>query len=342
MANPEALERSGNAIVVAALYANPLFVTSLRNSIRKQIELARRFVKEHPNWIIAESAAQARSALLSGKRVLVLALEGASGIIDNEDDLSEFVDHGGIRIVNLLHLTDDEYGGVAFLPGINVLSSPWAWFKGLFSSHRDEQGVKVNPNGLSDQGRIAARAMIKHGVWLDLAHASDAAQADLLPIASEGGRPLLYTHTALRKYMKAERGITDAQLEKVKASGGIVGAMPAETMLTGTPSDDCDCARSPKACGPFQEFLTQYGELVSKLGPDSVAIGSDWNGGVKHLPPSCGTGTALDHEGLWNIGQTAELWQAMANAGAPVPKPLGRTVARFLDAWERAAKAPSS
>src|SRR5207244_2903484 len=120
--------------------ANPILTFSLRDSVRRQVRLAERFVREHPSWIIARSAAQAREALLSGKRVMILSLEGASGILESENDLREFVDQDGIRIVNLLHLTDDAFGGVAFLPGLHALMSPWAWLKGVFSPHHDESG----------------------------------------------------------------------------------------------------------------------------------------------------------------------------------------------------------
>jgi len=332
MANPEALERSGIGIVVAALYANPLLEPSPREAVRKQIALARRFVSEHPNWVIARDAAEARKALLAGKRVMILALERASGVIESEADLQEFVDEGGIRIVNLLHLIDDRFGGAAFLPGSHVLSNPWAWLKGLFHSKHDELGVRVNTNGLSERGRIMALQMIQHGVWLDLTHASDEAQKELVRLAD--GRPLLYTHTAIRRYLKAERGISDAQLQLVKDSGGFVGAMPAEPMLDGTPPN-------PERGAGFERFLTQYKELVKEMGPASVVVGSDWNGGVKHLATTSGTITSLDGEqGYWNIGQAADLWKALERAGAPVPKPLGLAIVRFLDAWERAQRKP--
>ncbi len=110
-ANPESMNRSEAGIVVAMLYANPFFVISLYKSIRRQVRLAEVFVDQHPEWVLVRDAAQARSALSQGKRVLVLGLEGASGIIENEEDLREFVDTDGIRIVTLLHLTDDRFGG---------------------------------------------------------------------------------------------------------------------------------------------------------------------------------------------------------------------------------------
>ena len=65
-ANPASLEKSGIGIVVATLYAHPLFVRSLRDSIREQVKLAQDFVHAHPNWVIAKSPSEARSALENG------------------------------------------------------------------------------------------------------------------------------------------------------------------------------------------------------------------------------------------------------------------------------------
>src|SRR6185437_2718268 len=114
---PDALARSGLGIVVATLYAHPLFTytvgKSLRDSIRAQIKLARKFVLGRPDWVIATEPDHASEALASGKHVMILALEGASGILESEQDFHEFIDEGGIRIVGPLHLTDDEFGGVA-------------------------------------------------------------------------------------------------------------------------------------------------------------------------------------------------------------------------------------
>ena len=113
--------------------------------------------------------------------------------------------------MTLLHLTDDELGGVAFLPGLKILSSPFAWLTQLF--HPRFQGdIRVNAHGLSEEGATLTRKLIARGVWIDLAHASDASQKKLIPVLAEAGQPLLYSHTALRKYLGAERGISDSQL----------------------------------------------------------------------------------------------------------------------------------
>ena len=119
-ANVDSLNQSGLQIAVVSLYANPLLTFSMRAAVRRQIALAEKFVVENPAWIIPKSAREARQGIAGGKRLLVLSLEGAMGIIETEDDLREFVDKSGVRIVTLLHLTDDLFGGVALLRGIIV------------------------------------------------------------------------------------------------------------------------------------------------------------------------------------------------------------------------------
>jgi microsomal dipeptidase-like Zn-dependent dipeptidase len=334
MANPETVEASRIGILVVSLYAHPLWAHNLRDSIQKQVDLARDFVSKHPNWVIATSAKDARAALASGKRVLVLSLEGADGIIDNEEDVKRFIDEDGIRIVTLLHLTDDSLGGVAFLGGFRNLADPIAWVKGIFSPHHDHsaQDVKVNPRGLTDQGRAMAKMLMDHHVWIDLSHASDASARELIEMQKASQVPLLYTHTILRRYHGAERGISDEQLSEVAASHGAIGLMPSEEYLDGTPVADSRCANSVWA------LARQYADVAAVMPATSIAMGSDYNGGLRHFAPlggACATGTALDQEGLWNIGQVPALWAGLKKAGAPVPETLSQGVEGFLAVWDR-------
>jgi hypothetical protein len=79
-----------------------------------------------------------------------------------------------------------------------------------------------------------------------------------------------------------------------------------------------------------------YSHVAASLGAESVMLGADWNGGMKHLARSCRTATSLDEDaGLYHIGQERELWEALKRLGAPVPK-RGAALERFLQAWERA------
>ena len=335
-ANPEALERSNLGIVVAALYAHPLFTLSLRDSIRRQIADAHRFVDAHPDWIIARNAAEARQAIAVGKHIMILGLEGAAGVLERDEDIAEFVDLDGIRIVTLLHLSDDRFGGVAFLKGYRALSTPFAWLSQLLWPEWDGP-VRINRNGLSPFGAEFARKLIAHHVWIDLSHASDASAKALVAIDEEKDQPVLFTHTVLRRYFQAERAISDSELKAVADTKGYLGLMPSEEMLVDTelPPEFCNRRCATPCGGGMNSLAVQFVDAAAVVGPDAVAMGSDYNGGIPHLAPTCDTGTDLDQSGLWNIGQSSELWEGLESVGAPVVRPLSRSVDRFLRAWER-------
>ncbi len=320
-ANAESLDHSGNSIVVAALYAHPLFNLSLKESVRRQIAQAHEFVQKYPNWVLAKNPKVARDALLQNKKVLILSLEGASGILETEEDLKEFIDGGGIRIVTLLHFSDDEFGGPAFLKGWAAFASPLSLLRHFIkysfghTEHWDGE-VRLNDHGLTPQGQALARSLIKRKVWLDLTHASDQAQRELIVLIKQASHPLLYTHASLREFHRAERGTPPWQIEELKKTGGILGLMPSSWMLG----------------GGLEAFADQYKKISLALGnPSNIMMASDFNGAIPHLPPTQHTETSLDQRGFWNIGQTAELWSALK-----IPQNrLDQMSETFLEVWEQ-------
>jgi microsomal dipeptidase-like Zn-dependent dipeptidase len=333
-ANAEALEASGAAVVVVALFAHPLFSGDLRGSIRAQIDAAERFVKRRRGWAIARSAPAAERLLRSGKRVLVLSLEGAGGVLESEEDLREFIDERGIRIVTPLHLVDDRIGGAALLRGDDVVGNPLSFVDQLLDPHCSG-AVPANRRGLAPAGRRLVMELLRRGVWIDLTHASDAALADLVPLVTRAGQPPLVTHTTLRRHQPAERATSDGLLAAIAQGDGIVGLLPsAEAMGDVQPPCPSGCDASACRRGAHA-FAALYREVAAVVGADAVMLGADWNGGMRHLPPSCKTTTSLDAPGgLYHMGQERELWTALAQLGAPVP-PLRRTVERFLSSWSR-------
>lgn len=330
--NPETLNRSNIGILVVSLYALPV-LTSPKEAIRKEVADAEKFVRDYPEWIIARSPEEARQGLANGKRIMILSLENADGVLDSEEDLREFVDQKGIRIVTFLHLMDNDYGGAAFLRSYHALSNPLGWGRTL---------EHMNPKGLEPKGRELLKQMIAHKVWIDLAHASDESRKAMTPVIRAAGQPLLYTHGSLRKYYGAERGLSEQQVLEVKESGGIIGLLPSQDMLEDTQVTQKFC---PPGCSSEQctdgvhAFAQQYSEMAALLGnsADHLSMGSDFNGGIPHLQPSCGTKTELDREGLWNISQVPELWKALANLGVQVPTHASVREA-FLSAWEKVMK----
>ncbi|MBI3542887.1 MAG: membrane dipeptidase [Deltaproteobacteria bacterium] len=337
--NEETLEASGLELVVVSLYAHPLVNAPRRKLLRSQLDRLDAFLKAHPRWALARSAAEARQARASGKGVVVLALEGAAGVLESDEDLREFVDRRGVRIVTLLHLTDDHLGGAAFFSSFKGLfMQPVSWLAQAFRSERDETGARLNRNGLSDDGVALAAKLLKRGVWIDLAHSSDESQKRLIPLLRSAGQPLLYTHTSLRRYARTERAISDAQLAEVAESRGIVGLMPSEPALEGTKAE-CDDG--------LHRLAAQFREVGARIGAASTVIGSDFNGGIAHLaPPACPTGTDFDRTGLWNIGQSGALWRALETLGAAPAARAGAVASpqfdAFVTAWSRAETPRSS
>ncbi len=360
-ANPASLEASKLGVVVVSLYATRPLTPDPQKAIRKQIQMAEKFVARHPSWVLAKNPTQALQAYQSGKRIMILSLEGASDILETEEDLKEFIDQRGIRIVTFAHLLEDHYSGTALLKGMKGLgSSPISWIRSHVIKPHYCEGVNVSDSGLKPRGLALAEALLARKVWIDLTHASDHTQEALIPLMQQAGQPLLYTHTVLRKYHRAERALADWQLRLVKKSGGIIGLMPVEDMLSGTRT-------SNRKCGGVFSLAKQYNEVANVVGPQSTLIGSDFNGAVVHLKPpntgefagiftagertgsagdklgrksdttQCKTSTSLDGPaGLWNIGQTPDLWMALQNVGANVQPSIESGALQFLKAWQRA------
>ena len=335
-ANPASLDASNLGLVVVALYAHPVLEPSRRSAIRDQIYEARAFVASHTDWVIAASPAEARAAHAAGKRILVLSLEGASGILETEEDLREFVDAGGIRIVTFAHLADDHLTGAAMMGGFKNLGNPRGWVAAL-PKPRGQYGELLNPHGLTDRGRAMAWALMRRGVWIDLAHSPDSAAVELEALMKRAGQPLLVTHTVLRRYRRAERGLSDRQLSEVGASGGLVGLAPCEDVLDDTKVPPALCPKGCRCRGDVYALAQQFRETADAIGAASVFLGSDFNGAETHLRPSgCSTHTSLDKQGLHQIGQTSEVWYALRRAGAPVNATEFHGVTNFISVWERA------
>ncbi len=335
--NAETLDASGIGIVVVALFAHPVYRMDVRDAIREQIAAVEQFVAKHPTWSLARSPTEADRLLRAGQRVMVLSLEGAGGVLESEEDLREFIDEKGIRIVTPLHLADDRYGGAASMNGFQYLANPIEAADQLLDGHA-HHGVETNRQGLTPLGERLAIELVRRGVWLDLTHASDAALDKLVPIAGADGRPLLLTHATLRRDRPHERATSDAMLKAVARSRGLVGLLPSDDAFVVPSTDRTFCPRgcSLEACAKGIPALARaYSKMAAVAGAHRVLLGTDFNGGMKHLSPSCGTGSELDEEaGYFHVGQTDLVWDGLRHVGAPVPK-LSTTIATFIDTWKR-------
>jgi microsomal dipeptidase-like Zn-dependent dipeptidase len=233
-------------------------------------------------WVIARSAKEARVALKTGKKVLVLSIEGAFGAIRTAADLEKWVDRG-LAILTPFHLTEDRFGGVALMrPWAAVLNTPWSfltsWIQGGGAC---PGGICRSPVGISERGKELIDSLIRKQVWVDFSHASDLTVENLIPVMRDRHLPILVTHTASRDSFPAERGLSPSLIHEIRSDlDGMVGMIPSEEMLH-TETDGHGCKSGVTA------YKKAFQALKLELGAPRVAFGSDANAPLQGLSPPC-------------------------------------------------------
>ncbi len=113
---------------------------------------------------------------------------------------------------------------------------------------------------------------------VDLSHASPRTIDEVLAMAT---RPVVVSHTGVRGTCDNQRNLTDDQLRRIAATGGLIGIGFWDTAVCGT--DAAAIARAIR-------------HAANVAGIDHVALGSDFDGAV--TVPFDATGLALITEAL--------------------------------------------
>lgn len=117
--------------------------------------------------------------------------------------------------------------------------------------------------GLTDLGREFMATAWEMGFLVDCAHANHRTQLDCISLAESLARPLNYTHGLTGEPVLeffGQRGLPEAHLDRLLATGGLVGLAP-----------------HPGFYGYFDRFLKDAVRLC-ELAPTQVALGSDFTG----------------------------------------------------------------
>jgi len=204
----------------------------------------------------------------------LLSLEGMHALEGDAAALDEFF-AAGYRMMGLAHFFDNAIAG---------------------SAHGVEQ------YGLTPLGRRLLPRMQALGITIDLAHASPAAFADTLAIAT---RPVVVSHGGVAATCPGPRNLSDSQLRALAANGGIIGIGFWKGAV---------CETSVAA------IVRALLHAVRVAGIDHVGLGSDFDGAV---------GTPFDATGL------PELTAALLDTGlqkSDIEKLLGANFRRVLAA----------
>jgi membrane dipeptidase len=181
----------------------------------------------------------------SGPPVAVLHLEGAEAI-DPELEALDLWYAAGLRSLGPVWSRSNAFGhGVPF----------------IFPSSPD-----IGP-GLTDAGVALVRRCAQLGILVDLSHMNEAGFWD---VAELDVGPLVASHSGVHAISPGPRNLTDRQLDRIGASGGLVGIVFAPGFLRPDCADDPDTTLS---------LIVEHARHVAeRIGVEHVALGSDFDG----------------------------------------------------------------
>jgi len=121
--------------------------------------------------------------------------------------------------------------------------------------------------GLTERGEALVTACSELGILVDLSHMNEAGFWD---VARMELGPLVASHSGAHALCAASRNLTDAQLDAIGESGGLVGIVFATVFLRPDFADDPDT--------PIALIAEHARYVADRIGARHVALGSDFDG----------------------------------------------------------------
>jgi membrane dipeptidase len=207
---------------------------------------------------VARSVADVEGAINGGPLAAILHFEGAEPIDPDLEGLPALYDRG-LRSLGIVWSRPNEFAeGVAF----------------RFPSTPD-----TGP-GLTDAGRRLVARCNELGILLDLSHLNERGFWD---VAALSEAPLVATHSNAHTLSENSRNLTDAQLDELGRSGGIVGITFHAGMLGAEGGVD--------PLVPLARVVDHVDYIAERIGVDHVGFGSDFDGAT--IPAELGDATGL-------------------------------------------------
>jgi len=228
---------------------------------------------------VAHEVAAADATAAAG-RLLALERAGDLTLARRIEDVDAALAEGAPPVA-VLHLE----GAEAIDPGLEALP---AWYAmGLRSlgpvwsrANAFATGVQfampsppdIGP-GLTDAGVALVEACAELGILVDLSHLNERGFWDVARL--EAG-PLVASHSGAHAVAAASRNLTDAQLDAIAATGGLVGIVYATAFIRPDFADDADT--------PLTVIADHARYVADRIGVAHVALGSDFDGATIPAP----------------------------------------------------------
>lgn len=244
------------------------------------VETFHRVLETHRDKMeLALTSADVRRIVTSGKMAVILALEGG---FDMEGDLDvlRLFHRLGVRLVQFTnHNTTN-----AFVDA-GLDTQKWG--------------------GVTDYGRAVVREMNRLGIMIDISHASDAGQ---LQIIEASAAPVVASHHGLRQFSNNPRTLSDEVLKAMSVKGGLLGVHSSAGFLSQKFNDwSRSRARGPGASSRFSLIRSpnqDYGKYIAAL---DAEMRENW------------TRESSDRGGNGYGRPWRQKQQELIDAGAPLP-----------------------
>ena len=223
---------------------------------------------------LAHGFAAAHATAAAG-RLFALERAGAIRVARRIGDIDAAFEDGAGPPIAVLHLE----GAEAIDPGLDALDLWYAaglrslgpvWSRPNAFGHGVPFIFPSGPNtgpGLTEPGIRLVERCASLGIAIDLSHLNEAGFWD---VARLDAGPLIASHSGAWELSAASRNLTDAQLDAIGSSGGLVGIVFACAFLRADFADDADT--------PLRLIVDHARYVADRIGVEHVALGSDFDG----------------------------------------------------------------
>ena len=210
-------------------------------------------VIDHPDDVgLATSTTELRSVVDSGRRAILLGVEGGHAIEDSLEHLRE-LHRLGARYLTLAHNNTNH----------------WA----------DSSGDVAKHHGLTPFGDSVVAEMNRLGMMVDVSHASDDTFYRVIAVTKA---PVIASHSSARALCSQKRNMTDDMLRALGKNGGVAMVNFLSIFL----SDEYVAAWRKRHAAkgdyplppvPVARIVDHIDHMVKVAGIDHVGLGSDFS-----------------------------------------------------------------
>jgi membrane dipeptidase len=231
------------------------------------------------HWVAGEPAAPIGQELAAAQvlrtigRLLKLEREGHVAIARRPGDLDAAREAGTLAAV--AHIEGAEAVDPALL-ALDVLHAAGlrslgpVWSRPNAFAHGVPFAYPRSPDtgpGLTPAGTRLVRRCAELGIAVDLSHLNEQGFWD---VAKLDLAPLIASHSGAHAICPASRNLTDAQLDAIGASGGLVGVVYAVHFIRPDGAEATDT--------PLEAIAAHVRHVADRIGVEHVALGSDFDG----------------------------------------------------------------